>query len=90
MQYKRAKGKIQDTGGGNVTMTGYIVEASKNGNFADLSDNRKIYFVSRNQFVELLDPNSGYTVWTARWVNLEVDPISSFEKMYGRKIEKLH
>ena len=67
-------------------MTGYIVEASKNGNFADLSDNRKIYFVSRKQLVELLDLNSGYTIWTAKWVNLEVDPITSFEKMYNQKI----
>lgn len=73
-----------------MTMTGYIVEASKNGNFADLRDNRKIYFVSRKQLAELLSSDSGYTIWTARWVNLEVDSMSSFEKMYGQKIEKLH
>lgn len=70
-------------------MTGYIVEASKNGNFADLSDNRKIYFVSRKQLAELLDPDSVHTVWTARWVNLEVDPISSFEKNVRSKDRKI-
>lgn len=67
-------------------MTGYIVEASKNGNFADLSNERKVYFVGRKKLVELLDLNSGYTIWTAKWVNLEVDPITSFEKMYNQKI----
>lgn len=64
-------------------MSKYLIEASKKNGLFQPYDPQKYYLVSKERLSKMhLQPVS-WTVWSAKWVNLELTPLDQLESIYG-------
>ena len=64
-------------------MSKYLVEASKKNGLFQPYDPQKYYLVSKERLSKMLLQPVSWTVWSAKWVNLELTPLDQLEIIYG-------
>ena len=63
-------------------MSMYLVEASKKNGLFEPYDPQKYYLVSKERLSKMLLQPVSWTVWSAKWVNLELAPLDQLESIY--------
>lgn len=64
-------------------MSKYLVEASRKSGLFEPYEHRKYYLMSKERLSKMLLQSVSWTVWSAKWVNLELTPIEQLESIYG-------
>ena len=64
-------------------MSKYLVEASKKNGLFEPYDPQKYYLVSEEQLYKMLLQPISWTVWSAKWVSLELAPLDQLKSIYG-------
>lgn len=64
-------------------MSKYLVEASKKNGFFEPYEPRKYYLMSKERLSKMLLQPVSWAVWSAKWVNPELTPLSQLQEIYG-------
>lgn len=64
-------------------MSKYLIEASRKAGLFEPNEQRKYYLTSQERLAKMLLQSVTWTVWSARWVNLELTPLEQLRAMYG-------
>ena len=64
-------------------MSKYLVEASRKAGLFEPYEPRKHYLMSRERLSKMLLQPVTWSVWSAKWVNLELTPFEQLESIYG-------
>ncbi len=65
-------------------MSKYLVEASRKAGLFDPYEPRKHYLMTQERLSKMLLQSVTWTVWSAKWVNLELTPLSQLERIHGK------
>lgn len=68
---------------GDNCMNKYLVEASKKNGICKPYDPQKYYLMSQKHLSKMLLQPFHWTVWSAKWVNLELSPLDKLKSIYG-------
>ena len=63
-------------------MSKYLVEASKKNGLFEPYDPRKYYLMSQERLSKMLLQPVSWTVWSAKFVSLELTPIDQLKSIY--------
>lgn len=69
-------------------MSKYLVEASRKAGLFEPYEPAKHYLMSQERLSKMLLQSVSWTVWSAKWVNLELTPFEQLESIYG-SIERM-
>lgn len=69
-------------------MSKYLVEASRKKGLFEPYEPRKHYLMNQERLSKMLLQPVSWAVWSARWVNLELTPLSQLIEIYG-EIEEM-
>lgn len=64
-------------------MSKYLVEASKKPGLFEPYEPSRHYLMSQERLSKMLLQPVLWAVWSAKWVNLELTPLSQLEDVYG-------
>lgn len=64
-------------------MNRYLVEASHKKGLFEPYEPRKYYLMSRERLSKMLLQSVSWAIWSAKWVNPELTPISQLKEIYG-------
>ena len=64
-------------------MSKYLIEASKKNGLFQPYDPQKYYLVSEEQLYKMILQPISWTVWSAKWVSLELTPLDQLKSIYG-------
>ena len=63
-------------------MSKYLVDASKKNGLFEPYDHQKYYLVSKERLSKMLLQPVSWTVWSAKFVSLELTPIDQLKSIY--------
>lgn len=64
-------------------MSKYLVEASRKKGFFEPYEPRKYYLMSKERLSKMLLQSVYWAVWSAKWINPELTPLSQLIEIYG-------
>lgn len=64
-------------------MSKYLVEASRKAGLFEPHEPKKYYLMSKERLSKMLLQPVSWDVWSAKWVNLELTPLSQLKSIYG-------
>ena len=70
-------------------MSKYLIEASKKPGIFEPYEPQRYYLVSKEQLSKMLLQPALWTVWSAKWISLEITPLDHMKGIYG-EIEVLN
>lgn len=64
-------------------MSKYLVEASRKNGLFEPYDPRKYYLMTQERLAKMLSQAPLWTVWSTKWVSLELTPLDQLKSIYG-------
>lgn len=64
-------------------MSKYLVEASRKPGLFEPYEPQKHYLMSQERLSKMILQSVSWAIWSAKWVNLELTPLSQLESIYG-------
>lgn len=64
-------------------MSKYLVEASIKARLFEPYEPRKYYLMSKEQLSKMLLHSASWSIWSAKWVNPALTPLSQLTDIYG-------
>lgn len=69
-------------------MSKYLVEASRKKGLFEPYEPRKYYLMNQERLSKMLLQSVSWAIWSAKWINPELTPISQLIEIYG-EIEEM-
>lgn len=64
-------------------MSKYLVEASRKSGLFEPYEPSKHYLMSKEHLAKMLSQSALWSVWSAKWVSLELTPLEQLNGIYG-------